>query len=688
MRKKILTLSPLLFFLLVQCYSVFFMWYNHPGPLGLDDAGWYISPITFFKENPLFFINGQSIPDEPCFNFNKLLHPYTFGVLARTLSISGEEMFEYNFYIGIALMGIALYTLLRKIDSSQLFLTTAFVLFAFYSGNGHYHGFFWIVPSFYAILLFLTLIITLFYSRHHYFYSFPVILLLLLTHSTGIYLAFLALAAFFIHETFIRKNQASLKGFALLTLLAIMIFAAGEYLYNLNVIHFSFTSSMQAYSNKTSIINPENALSFSERFEIILNEILDTTTRYQFTKYFYGIFTPLLIYSIYRLIKNGHNILLILFVLALTGQLAMSPLTEHSYRFFYPLEILTWIVLAYGISQLLQDMFNKKPAECTNNTSILLKGLQWLLLGLSLLFFYDAIHLKADRDYSFKFYHPRFFDKEKFQNYLERQPDNNVIIFTDLHDYYNSIEGIRDNPRIEIVRETHTPSIPPTTENLVVIGENRKYYSEERKGFQVVIPPQGALLLKQLILEPGSYTIELVDSGIKNPKSLQLETGQKYSGPYWQQKDHTVRIPEKQMYPLVLMPWHWYASTPWPLYNRPHHEGNIIRTAHKYILVFTIHEPKDTLLLHNTSDTPMYFHGIIRITGYQRATNHLILDLDWETARDLGSKAGVVINSTEHPLLWSDPRLAGNYNGKLFRLEKSFKDVKAFSLYSLKAYQP
>lgn len=682
MVRKILTISPLLFFLLVQCYSAFFMWYNHPGPLGLDDAGWYISPITFFKENLLFFLNGQQIPDEPCFNINKLLHPYIFGLLASISGISAEQMFEYNFYIGMILMGIVLYNLFKKIDDSTQFLATAFLLFAFYAGNGYYHGFFWVVPSFYAILLFLTLIITLFYSHHRYLYSIPVILLLLLTHSTGLYLALLVLTAFFIHETFFRKNRASLKEFALLLLLTTVIFAVGEYLYHLNVIHFSFTSSLLAYSNKAGIINPENVLSFSERFEIILNEILDTITRYQFTKYFYGIFTPLLIYSIYRLAKNGHSILLTLFVLAFTGQIVMSPLTEHSYRFFYPLEILTWIMLAYGISQLLQAMFNKKPKECTDNTSTSLKVLQWLLLGLSLLFFYDAIHLKADRDYSFKFYHPRFFDKEEFQNYLGRHPDSNVIIFTDLRDYYKSIEGIRQNANIRFSWQASPSDITAAPERTIIIGENRKYYSEKRKGFSSIIFPYGSLILKQLTLKPGNYRLELLDSGIGNIGALQLLSGKKPLSSSWQKELSMINVPEENMYPAVLMPWHWFAKHNWPLYSRPHHNGGAVRETENFRLEITIDEPTSELRLYNITNTPVYIYGMIRITSLEHAKNAWTVDLDWGTAKDLNKKAALILNDSVHPLLWVAQEEGSGYNDMLFKLEHSFKDVKAFRLYA------
>lgn len=41
-------------FIACQFYSIYFRLYNHRGPLGFGDSGFYISRIAYFKEHGLF----------------------------------------------------------------------------------------------------------------------------------------------------------------------------------------------------------------------------------------------------------------------------------------------------------------------------------------------------------------------------------------------------------------------------------------------------------------------------------------------------------------------------------------------------------------------------------------------------------------------------------------------------------
>jgi len=130
MKHKVLIAVAFRFFLFVQCYGVYFLYFNHPGPLGLNDSESYISQINFFREYPL------SNPSVAPSNINKILHPYLFGLLAYLSGISAETMFHLNFYIGLCLMGITLTVFFKNINPSPLFISTAFALLAFYEGNG------------------------------------------------------------------------------------------------------------------------------------------------------------------------------------------------------------------------------------------------------------------------------------------------------------------------------------------------------------------------------------------------------------------------------------------------------------------------------------------------------------------------------------------------------------------------
>ena len=60
-----------------------------------------------------------------------------------------EKAFEINFYVGIIFMFYALFFFLRKIETS-IYQRVIFITFlGLFLGSGAYHGFYWILPSFY-----------------------------------------------------------------------------------------------------------------------------------------------------------------------------------------------------------------------------------------------------------------------------------------------------------------------------------------------------------------------------------------------------------------------------------------------------------------------------------------------------------------------------------------------------------
>jgi len=122
-KQKTIIIVATLFFLIVQWYGVFFMMYNHPGPLGIDDALAYISNIEFRIAPPAEYI---LIPDR-----DQILFSLAYGTLARALGISATAMFHANFYIGLFLMGLDLLLFLKKPTArrSSLLLRSASLLF-------------------------------------------------------------------------------------------------------------------------------------------------------------------------------------------------------------------------------------------------------------------------------------------------------------------------------------------------------------------------------------------------------------------------------------------------------------------------------------------------------------------------------------------------------------------------------
>ncbi|MDP8306120.1 MAG: hypothetical protein RAO75_06410 [Candidatus Chlorobium antarcticum] len=136
----------------------------------------------------------------------------------------------------------------------------------------------------------------------------------------------------------------------------------------------------------------------------------------------------------------------------------MSTIANYSYRFFYPLELLTWVVIAYGISQLIAELFTTvKPNNARKTRAIAKRSGQWLLLGLAGLFMYNAVHQKADHNYYFKFYNPVFMESDAMMNYLQSTPKQATCR---LYQYDGNILGakksrIRARLRILPLRSNH-----------------------------------------------------------------------------------------------------------------------------------------------------------------------------------------------------------------------------------------
>jgi hypothetical protein len=665
MKQKIIVFTAFLFFLLIQWYSIYFMLYNHPGPLGLNDAASYIEQINFFREFPL------SAPAIAPSNINKILHPYLFGLLASVTGLSAESMFHLNFYIGLFLMGITLTIFFKKIDQSPLFIGIAFLIFAFYEGNGSYHGFSWVVPSFYAIMFFLLASIALFYSKHHYLYGIPLIILLLLAHSTGIYLAGLLVTAVLLHEVLFKKTIDGLKKPVFFLLINLGVFLTSEYLYSIHLLPASFSSSFHSYQK----IDLQHFI-----LGTAFNDILQTIQRYAFAKYFYGIYTPLLAYGIYHALKEKQSALLSLFFSAFIGQLLISPFVAYNFRFFYPLEVLTWVVIAYGISKLILILFSRNPTNHNKPTKTIIRGIrttgQWLLLGLSCLFIYNAVHQKAGHTYYMKFYCPMFFEQDTFMKYLQKYPGKKTGVYALNSGTYLGLKKPGMNP--DFIFSPPGASIAQYPENWIVIGETLRLYNATNGGFRVVLPINGALEIKTAALEPGRYRVELIDTEIQETENLSLSVnGIVYTG--WNQKPYHVLFPEENMYPPLLPPWYWFADTPWHLFKLPMRKNNIIRESHRYTIDFELSQPAKSISLFNKGAT-LYIAGMIKLVNVNTGRENLI-DFYWGDENTLKNNITLAYKGKHYPLLWTDPKGAPGRN-YLFRLEKNFRDVKAFSFYT------
>ena len=663
-------------FLFAQLYGIFYMWFEHPGPVGLDDAGWYMSNIEYFREFPFISTAGRELASPSIYNLNKITHPLIFGWFALVFGASSETMFQWNFYIGLMLMGFVLVALFRRIDPSPWFVVSASIFMAFYEGKGSYHGFSWVTPSFYAMVLFLAGIVVYFYSRRPFIYGLPVILLLLLTHSTGIYLAAVLLLSFIMKESMNNRNGKPLIAGAILSGVILIVFLLGEFLYWKKIIPASIASSFNAYHNDLLV----SKHGWGDRLSVAIKAIYKTVKMNDFNKYFYGMYTPLVGYGLYQLFRSRKIPLIWLFVLLFAGLIIASPLSRYPMRFFYPLEVITWIIIAYGISVLLRRMFGVGATDADIETS---KWPTWMrrvvesgMVVIALLFLYNAVHQKADHTTFVKYSNVRFFDKERFLEFMNQHPQKRFVIFTKMRDVYLSYEGMWQNPRLLFPEKSDPKIIAASPFDYIIISENHRYLDENKRGYaQVFVPDRASIWLSVEGLKPGRYRLEMIDTGLPRIDDMRLFAGDTAVSS-WQADDYTVRFPDQGMTPQFLPPWYWQLDKPWLFKKRPIRRDNVARTVKRYACEFRIDRPLEIITLENNSGD-LSLTGVIRIVDLDHGGSR-VFDLYWGDERVLKNDLGLMYEGKRYPLLWS-----GAYPGMLMTLEKNFRDVKAFRFYSM-----
>jgi len=250
---RAIILCLFLLFIGNQFYSVYFRWYNHPGPVGSGDSDSYISRIAYFKNHnfsprpKLFSTTNSYYESNPknnvkfFYDFHGLSSLFVLGKLASVMNISAERMLYYNFYIGIFIAGLIILSLLKQFGTYPLNVIVGLLVFMFYTGNGYYHGFFWVVPSFYCVLLWLLAIWVFFFSNRWVFYAPFVVLGLLFSHPSSIYCIIVLCLAIILNGLMEKKLAVSIKKTTLLLILLVSYFAIYGALLQKQIIFCLFT---------------------------------------------------------------------------------------------------------------------------------------------------------------------------------------------------------------------------------------------------------------------------------------------------------------------------------------------------------------------------------------------------------------------------------------------------------------
>lgn len=195
-----------------------------------------IFSLLFFIGAKFFFNfllwQGRSVPPEPGDVFNyfrwiraieighlKLTSAYTaytfiFGNLAKFSHISIESLFYYSFWIGFVMLAAVLWRFFKSLNLSSIEISVCFLLLAFYVGHGSFHGFYWVVPSFFSFVAFVYLFsCALLKENINWWFLGGVSFIFPLIHGTSIFSLSVFIVYFFISIIFSAYPKFSLAEF-------------------------------------------------------------------------------------------------------------------------------------------------------------------------------------------------------------------------------------------------------------------------------------------------------------------------------------------------------------------------------------------------------------------------------------------------------------------------------------------
>jgi hypothetical protein len=338
--------------------------------------GFIIFILYRYYFNFLLF-KGRGVPPEPDDSYFYLasaanaLNPQTFedfrllpfSIWLRVISFftggNLEAAYQVNFYIGPVLMFVSIAYFLHKIEPSKKIRLLLFAILTLYSGSGSYHGFYWVVPSFYQLALFFVLIPHLFTEEPIKLERiFPLSLAFIFIHPTSILisLSFLLYPLFYILIK--KKFELQLLKNSFIIILSISI---SYLLYFLIGSNFPHEQSPESFQGNLKLIS--GFLSGNLRpdsFPVIWSEYFSI-----FLFHPVSILAFLLVF--YFVWKSKQFKILAIFFSTLSMVLLSSfiPYGWRTLGFLWPL---TFLLIGYALAALTKNFSNRKNFKVSSIT--------------------------------------------------------------------------------------------------------------------------------------------------------------------------------------------------------------------------------------------------------------------------------------------------------------------------------
>lgn len=314
--------------------------------------------------------NGRHVPPEPDDSYfylasaNNWLQAQTFeefrllpfSILLQTVKtffqVGLEKAYEISFYLGPIIMFGALYYFLRNLEVNKKIRLFLITVLALYSGSGAYHGFYWVVPSFYQLALFFVITAFLISRKKENFLKiFAFSSAFIFIHPTSvlvsvIFAALLILSFFGAKENF-KIVFSNFQKIALSMVLAFIF-------YFLFSKQFSLNGSPQSFENNLGLI--EDLLRGNINFVS-----LPVIWREYFAIFFFSrlsIIAYFVMFYFVSYIKKDKIILIFISTLPLVAIGSIIPYGARTLTFLWPI---TFLIIGYALVGLYTWLINHLP---------------------------------------------------------------------------------------------------------------------------------------------------------------------------------------------------------------------------------------------------------------------------------------------------------------------------------------
>lgn len=208
-KDNIWIIAAVLFFVAWKFFLIGTLWEERLTPPIPSDSSVYLLHIdaTLNCSNSLSCAD-RAISFNTYTGVDHLSYRLFLGLFGKIFGLDAVETYEFGFYIGTVLLALALALFMSRIAGNDKKLAAfLIIILGLYNGSGSYHGFFWVVPSFFSLLLFFLILNVILDRENQHWKIWLAILgpLSIFTHMLGLYMLFV-LPIYFIFSAFLSKS--------------------------------------------------------------------------------------------------------------------------------------------------------------------------------------------------------------------------------------------------------------------------------------------------------------------------------------------------------------------------------------------------------------------------------------------------------------------------------------------------